>query len=681
VPYAPAVRRWEATLAQIERHARACDAARRDVDRSWVDTYAPPATADAHQSALLAQQVRRDADELDTAAARYERIVAAVASNDAARRQHEAAQRRLVGLRAEAEARSARLDDVTARLAELDKAPAELQRLEHLESELTTALHRAEQRARAGLDLTHLEAERSGRDCGVDAAQQRLAAVRSAWRAGLAGRLAQSLADGHPCPTCGSTAHPAPAAAPVVAPDDEEVAQAERALATATQARDRLAVEHARLVGQIEALGAVTPGNDPTSLRDALGRTAADRVTAAEALRQRSSLATERNQIDAQVAADRARIDRETLALVADRARLEAHADQADLARAEFEAQFGQFCSPTPLATARHAFADALGRLGEAQDALASALSERDQLLAVLAVPLRLSAADDPATLCRWLMEPAEIDRIQAGLDGRASRRSQVRDRLAAYVDDGGPTDRPVTEPLHLEAKKAAERHLDLVSRQAVIEEQVSLVDAGPARLERAAAAVSEARRSLEAARTLADRCAGTATGPGIQRLSLENWVLADYLRHVLVQANARLEVMTTGRFTLHLADGVTDGRKQWGLDLSVFDVHTGQTRPVTTLSGGETFMAALALALGLADVVSGGSNRRIGALFIDEGFGYLDPRALDGVIDVLRSLEDGGRIVGVISHVEEITRALPTGIAVAGTPSGSSAEIRYPPD
>lgn len=141
-----------------------------------------------------------------------------------------------------------------------------------------------------------------------------------------------------------------------------------------------------------------------------------------------------------------------------------------------------------------------------------------------------------------------------------------------------------------------------------------------------------------------------------------------------------RLDAMTDGRFALQLSDGVTDGRKPWGLDLSVFDVNTGQVRPATTLSGGETFMAALALALGLADVVSGGMGRQIGALFVDEGFGSLDPQSLEGVVDVLRSLEDGGRIVGVISHVDEVKHALPTGITVESSPSGSVATLHYPP-
>ena len=162
--------------------------------------------------------------------------------------------------------------------------------------------------------------------------------------------------------------------------------------------------------------------------------------------------------------------------------------------------------------------------------------------------------------------------------------------------------------------------------------------------------------------------------------LSLKNWVLAYYLRQVLAHANVRLDAMTGGRYTLDLerAARPTDG-EPWGLDLSVLDAETGQSRPATTLSGGETFIAALSLALGLADVVSAGSDYSIGALFVDEGFGSLDGDSLDTVIDVLRSLQDGGRMVGVISHVQELKAALPNGITIAPTYRGSAATVHYP--
>jgi len=208
---------------------------------------------------------------------------------------------------------------------------------------------------------------------------------------------------------------------------------------------------------------------------------------------------------------------------------------------------------------------------------------------------------------------------------------------------------------------------------------RIESIDNARAEVTNRAGKAEEARRAKEESETLAAACAGQGIGPVGTKVSLEHWVLAYYLRQVLAQANLRLDTMTGGRYALELNREYTDGRKPWGLDLSVLDAETGQSRPATTLSGGETFMAALSLALGLADVVSAGSNYSIGALFVDEGFGSLDGESLDTVVDVLRSLRDGGRMVGVISHVQELKDALPNGITLESTNQGSQAVINYP--
>ena len=217
------------------------------------------------------------------------------------------------------------------------------------------------------------------------------------------------------------------------------------------------------------------------------------------------------------------------------------------------------------------------------------------------------------------------------------------------------------------------------MGRHAVLTSRIAAVDSAMAGLAARVGEIAEARRHKEEAETLHAVCAGVGGGTVADRVSLHNWVLAYYLRQVLAQANVRLDAMTDGRYALELDRESADGRKASGLDLSVLDAETGQSRPATTLSGGETFMAALALALGLADVVSAGSNYRIGALFVDEGFGSLDGESLDTVVDVLRSLQDGGRMVGVISHVQELKDALPHGITIEATSAGSRATLHYP--
>jgi exonuclease SbcC len=130
---------------------------------------------------------------------------------------------------------------------------------------------------------------------------------------------------------------------------------------------------------------------------------------------------------------------------------------------------------------------------------------------------------------------------------------------------------------------------------------------------------------------------------------------------------------MTSGRYTVEHSDEVVDGRRRSGLGLAVRDVWTGTARPTSSLSGGETFMTALALALGLADVVAEeAGGRRIDTLFVDEGFGSLDEHALDRVMDVLDGLRDGGRLVGIVSHVPELQRRVPARLQVVRTETGS---------
>ena len=150
------------------------------------------------------------------------------------------------------------------------------------------------------------------------------------------------------------------------------------------------------------------------------------------------------------------------------------------------------------------------------------------------------------------------------------------------------------------------------------------------------------------------------------------------YLERVTRQANLHLDAMTGGQYRMEIGRAA-DGRKQGGLDLDVFDLHTGASRSVDTLSGGETFMASMALALGLAEVVAGQQNLMLDALFIDEGFGSLDAETLDRATAVLHGLQTAGRMVGVITHVTEMQKELPTGIAVTKTEQGSTLTVEYP--
>lgn len=166
--------------------------------------------------------------------------------------------------------------------------------------------------------------------------------------------------------------------------------------------------------------------------------------------------------------------------------------------------------------------------------------------------------------------------------------------------------------------------------------------------------------------------------GDNPRKISFERYVLAAYFEDIISAANIRFSKMTNSRFELLRKEELGDKRKGQGLDLEVFDNYTGKSRDVKTLSGGESFKASLAMALGLADVVqrySGGIQ--LDTIFIDEGFGTLDPESLDIAIDCLIDLQDNGRIVGVISHVQELKDRIDVKLEVTSTNKGSKAEFR----
>jgi exonuclease SbcC len=153
--------------------------------------------------------------------------------------------------------------------------------------------------------------------------------------------------------------------------------------------------------------------------------------------------------------------------------------------------------------------------------------------------------------------------------------------------------------------------------------------------------------------------------------------VLGVFLDEVLYAATQRLRTMSRGRFLLGRVTETASGRGASGLDLQVHDTHTSTVRPVSTLSGGESFLASLSLALGLADVVqSYAGGIRLETIFIDEGFGTLDPESLDLAIRALRDLQKGGRLVGIISHVTELREWIDARLEVAAGRSGSVARF-----
>ena len=167
------------------------------------------------------------------------------------------------------------------------------------------------------------------------------------------------------------------------------------------------------------------------------------------------------------------------------------------------------------------------------------------------------------------------------------------------------------------------------------------------------------------------------AAGNNSRKLVFEQYVLAGYFEEILRAANVRFGRMTGGRYEMHRVEEVGDGRVKDNLEIEVLDFYTGKYRSVRTLSGGETFKASLALALGLSDVIQAASGGvRVDTLFIDEGFGALDSESLDQACETLMGLAETDRLIGIISHVPELKERISRQIVVDKSGSGSRVRL-----
>ena len=186
---------------------------------------------------------------------------------------------------------------------------------------------------------------------------------------------------------------------------------------------------------------------------------------------------------------------------------------------------------------------------------------------------------------------------------------------------------------------------------------------------------IAEKKKACDAEYGVMGRVSEVANGYNSLRMSLSRFVLAARLEQVLDQASHRLRLMSRGRFDLQRSLQKADQRRAGGLDIVVYDSYTGTTRPVNTLSGGESFLASLSLALGLADVVqSHAGGIRLDTIFVDEGFGSLDPESLDLAFSTLVDLQGDGRLVGIISHVPELKQRIDARLEISPGKSGSRA-------
>jgi exonuclease SbcC len=281
----------------------------------------------------------------------------------------------------------------------------------------------------------------------------------------------------------------------------------------------------------------------------------------------------------------------------------------------------------------------------------------------------------DAAAATAAILDPAEI-RSLAEQTAAHDRRLAILEEILA--EPGAVDDSPLPRLADLEDahEETLARLGDAQSRLALTSTRVARLGELGATLDAAVTSWRPTRDELELTDRLAAFVEGKAPDNRLQ-IRLSAYVLAYRLTQVVAAANTRLARMSDRRYSLEHTGRRGAGETRGGLSLLVRDDWSGESRDPATLSGGETFVVSLALALGLADVITqeaGGAE--LDTLFVDEGFGSLDADTLDDVMDTLDSLRDGGRVVGVVSHVAEMRDRIPTRLTVTKSRHGSTLAV-----
>ncbi|KRE84421.1 AAA family ATPase [Arthrobacter sp. Soil764] len=502
--------------------------------------------------------------------------------------------------------------------------------------------------------------------------------------ANAASELAAKLVGGEPCPVCGSGKHPHPAdggnAGPGLAQAEEEAhgayeaAEAAHALVAADLAEAEQAV--AVLAGQ----GGTTPAEEARSGADAALAAAADAEQAADELQDRRQRL---EALDANIGQALATLSETEAELSQTAVSLADVGEQAAALDKALAGLRGHHRSLNRRLRALEEAAAVLDKAVEAQARLDEARLRSAEVQEHLELALPAAGFATAGDVRDQLLGAAEAADLEAAIRAAQDEAARVaglfesEDIVLALAEaaDGFLADEEQLAALRLEAAAAqnAARQADLAAGLAThCLESLESITAEYHDL------VLSSREPAERAQMLAGLAdAAAGRGENTYRMSLNSYVLAARLEQVALAASERLVAMSDGRYLLQHTDAKAARGAKSGLGLEVVDQWTGFRRDTSTLSGGESFMASLSLALGLADVVqqeAGGVE--IETLFVDEGFGSLDEQSLEQVMDAIEGLRDGGRVVGLVSHVAEMKQRIGTQLQVLKSRNGSTLRI-----
>ena len=483
--------------------------------------------------------------------------------------------------------------------------------------------------SRAEEETKRLQASAEAARKARDAQKEKADAVRKSYIDGQAFLLAEGLEDGVPCPVCGAIHHPAPARGGDNVAKTEDVERAQKEYERASAAYDR-----ANDAKEKHSTGAYAKAVSDHAKADAQMKTLEE---IPEAYRDPKYLEAESTRLLTDIR--KWEQDKETAAAQLRKAGADLSASQAACRNAE-----------------------------ERREELVKKYRETESVLKGASDQAGFKSLDE----CKeWYKKKDTEESVRKTLEQYRADRKSTEERIKAEEQETAGKERPdmlalneKPKALQDQLKKASERAAALKERTETLQKAVSDARAIEKELE-------DLRKEEGLIRGLYDLTSGKKT-----RITLERYVLGTLLDDVANAANLRLLSMSRRRYSLHR---MTDesGLGKGGLSLEVSDSFTGRSRPANTLSGGETFLASLSLALGLADVVqSRQGGVRLDTMFIDEGFGTLDPDSLNSAMNTLIDLQNTGRMVGIISHVPELEERIDARLRITPAEKGSKAEF-----
>ncbi|GIU24114.1 SMC family ATPase [Shewanella schlegeliana] len=538
--------------------------------------------------------------------------------------------------------------------------------------------------------------------------QTRNKQLQLVWHRGQAASLALQLNPGQPCPVCGSSEHPHPAQSAEQLPTEEELQQAQRNEESANDALNQakseysgLKTKHQEQLKRVDELLQRISDSSAQSIENLQLQL----QQLQQQLNQANSAAQQLTQLRSQIQGWQAAEREQQVKLEAERERFQAFQDQVS----SLKGQVDQACAVIPeqyrsldalngaidrakaqvmalqqaINTVRHNHTKALEQdsaqsavVAAAQANVTQAREQSDKTLSELNLQLASSGFGDKQALTQALISSEAL--------------SEIANEIAQYQQDCTANQTTLTQ---LNEKLSGQHKpvlLELETRLESIQTEQQTAESVWQHLQSRVTQLTQTQKQLKEAdakaKQLEDEYAvvGTlsevANGQTGNKISLQRFVLSVLLDDVLLEASHRLQLMSKGRYRLLRKEDRAKGNKASGLELEVEDAYTSKVRPVATLSGGESFMAALSMALGLSDVVQAyAGGIKLDTLFIDEGFGSLDQDSLDLAVRTLMDLQSSGRMIGVISHVSEMKEQIGTRLDINKSAIGSEVSIVLP--